>query len=328
MVDQDDTQDPFQLASEPHRTKGRGLRISISERLRVARKIPQAVVKVTSFCHGPRHATRHLDYITRQGDLPLEKDSGEVLLDREEQQAVLADWVFDSRKRSRDTANIVFSMPPGADLEALRRSVRKVGLRAFEGHEWVFAVHNDRHHPHAHMMVAMRGWDSDKKMRLRKADLFELRKVFAEAAREEGVQLAATPRYVRGVGRRALRQDLYFMKKRGVELHVERDAAREAIQAVKSKSEDSKPWEDAMNARHEAEKKLNLEYAQRLRLTAEQKSEDERKALLRAAESLERLAHTLPTPKTRRQAWMEHASKKLDSQKEKPAQKQGQEREV
>jgi len=329
-VTKPDAESVFKLRPPPHRTKGRGLRISISERLRVARRIPQAVVKVTSFCHGLRHVSRSLDYITRKGTLPLEKDNGEVLLGRDAQDELAADWSmdFDFHKRSRDTANLVFSMPPGSDVDALRGAVRKVGQRAFQDHEWVFAIHEDRSHPHAHMMVQMRGRENGKKLRLRKADLFHLRELFAEAAREEGVQLAASPRSARGVGRKGIRQDLYFMKQRGIDLRVEREAAQEAIQAAKNKTSEAKPWEDAMAVRHEAEQELNARYAERLRSEAEYKPPEEKKKLMRAAEDLERLAKTLPKPKSRRQAWIEQVSKKLESQQEKLIQKADEGREI
>jgi hypothetical protein len=91
-----------------------------------------------------------VDYITRKGKLELETESRERITDRQEAKALVANWSRDfDRGRSRDAVHIVFSMPFGSDEDALRESVRKVGARAFPDQEWVFAIHQDKNHPHA-----------------------------------------------------------------------------------------------------------------------------------------------------------------------------------
>ena len=57
---------------------------SISDRLRVARKTPQAVIKITSHNHGKAAVKRRLDYISREGELMLETEIGERLLGNDE----------------------------------------------------------------------------------------------------------------------------------------------------------------------------------------------------------------------------------------------------
>jgi len=51
------------------------LRDVLAERLRAARRIPQAVVKVTSYAGGKAHVAHHLRYISRNGALALETDT-------------------------------------------------------------------------------------------------------------------------------------------------------------------------------------------------------------------------------------------------------------
>ena len=58
--------------------------------------------------------------------------------------------------------------------------------RRFQGHEAVFAIHEDKKHPHAHVVVKMFNVETEKKLRLNRPDLYRLREIFAEAAREEG----------------------------------------------------------------------------------------------------------------------------------------------
>ena len=95
------------------------LRLPAEERVRASRRLPQAVVKVTSYCKGLCQTRKHVSYISRKGELPLEKDGGEKIEGLENQQEILTDWSkdFEDRKNGRDTANIVFTMPPGSSPE-------------------------------------------------------------------------------------------------------------------------------------------------------------------------------------------------------------------
>ena len=150
--------------------KGRGISIpmSLAERLLAARGVRQAVIKITGFGRGPRGVADAMAYISREGKLPLEKDTGELIQKGscEEQRELVKEWSIDfgGRKRSRDSAQIVFSMPPGSDPEALRRAVRATGARAFPDNEWVFGIHLDTDHPHAHMAVKMCGKENGNKL--------------------------------------------------------------------------------------------------------------------------------------------------------------------
>ena len=206
--------------------KGHGLyvRLPLAERLRAAKGVRQAVVKVRSFGHGVKGVRKSMDYISRAGTLPLETESGTIITGREELGDLVRDWAvdFDQRKDSRDSAHIIFSMPPGSDPEALRRAVRAVGARAFRGHEWVFAIHQDKNHPHAHMVLKMRSREQDLKLDFKKTDLHRLREIFAQAAREQGVQLAASPRAARGVGRKAAHHSFYYLRSKGIEPDMEK----------------------------------------------------------------------------------------------------------
>jgi len=298
--------------------KGRGfsIQLPLAERLRAARGFRQAVVKVTGFGRGTRGVGKAMDYISRDGALPLEKDSGELIKGRDEQKALIKEWSmdFDGHERSRDTAQIVFSMPPGSKVEALRKAVRATGERAFPDHEWVFAMHEDRKHPHAHMMVKMRGKEKGKKLQLRKADLRELRGLFAEASREQGVMLAASPRAARGIGPTAERQAIYRLRQKGIIPNVERATVKEILSEAERGPLQEKPWEKAMRERNERERGLYREEAEKLRARAagkEGQGDPERKeTLLHAAHDLELFATAMPRPKSRRQAMLEKAQAK------------------
>jgi len=281
--------------------KGRGLgvRLPLAERLRAARRVPQAVVKVVSF---PRNKTRLRElmaYISREGKLPLETEKGDLVTDLEGQRELAEMWAlfFDGRKKSRQAVHIVFSMPPGSDPDALRKAVRTVVTRHFAGHRAVFGIHEDRKHPHAHAVIHMRG--PAKKLELRKSDLHRLREVFAEAAREQGVMLAASPRAARGVGRKGVRQAVHHLRAKGVVPEVQNQAAREFMEETKRGVLVEKPWEAAMRHRHDLEKQAYVEEAQRLRTASEQANARDKEAMREAAKVLDLYSKTMPTPITR-----------------------------
>jgi len=295
---------------------GRGLylHLPLAERLRAARGVPQAVVKVMKkFPHGAKGVSACMDYISREGELPLETESGEVILGRPDRKALVKNWAvdFDQRKDSRDAAHIVFSMPAGSPVEALKAAVRTVGHKVFAGHEWVFAVHTDKKHRHAHMVLKMRGRESNKKIDFKKADLHRLREQFAEAAREQGVELAASSRAARGVGRKGVSQAVFQLRQKGIRPDVDKDAHQEAYRDLIDNNWNPKPWEAAMAQRNKREREANLQEAAELRKAAALKTQQEREQLLRDARLLEQFAQRMPQAKSWRQEVMEKAFAKV-----------------
>jgi hypothetical protein len=283
--------------------KGRGL--PLAERLRAARGVPQAVVKVASFPRSQKRLRELMEYISRDGTLPLETELGDEVTTLEEQKELAALWArtFDHRKNSREAVHLIFSMPRGSPVEALRKAVRKVVVTHFPGHRAVFGIHQDRKHPHAHVLLHMRG--PHKKLELRKGDLHRLREVFAEAAREQGVMLAASPRAARGIGRKGFRRSVHNMRARGITPKVHEEAAREVMAEVQRGDLGEKPWETAMRHRHDLEKEAYVEEAQRLRSAASSADARDCQAMLEAAKVLDLYARTMRPPQTRRMSWID-----------------------
>jgi type IV secretion system T-DNA border endonuclease VirD2 len=306
-----------------HRVKGRGLYVSLSraERVRAARGMKQAIVKVSSYSRGAKGVADNLRYISRKGELELEKDTGEVIKTLEEQKELITSWSidFDTRKNSRDTANIIFSMPPGSKVEALRQAVRATGARVFPDNEWVFAIHEDRAHPHAHMTVKMRGREKGKKLELRKADLRQLRGIFAEAAREQGVMLAASSRAERGIGRKAVRQPLYHMRQKKIKLEIDTQTIREVAREIDQHDWKEKPWDRAIFERNKQEREEYKKTAAELRQEAAKETRQQvREQLLKDAEASDQFAKTMPKARTKRQAWKEFLwQKRQEKEREK-----------
>lgn len=302
----------------------KGHSLSLGARLQAARGTPQAVVKVISYGHGAKAVSQSIDYISREGELPLETESGDIVLGRAEQKELVKNWSrdFGSRKGSRDSVHLAFSMPKGSDPEKLRGAVRTVLGRHFPGQEAVFAIHTDRPHPHAHVVIKMRSRETGKQLRLNMPEIHKLREAFAKAACEQGVELAASPRAARGVGKKSTGQAIHHMRQRGITPRVERQAVDEIISEFERGLTGEKPWEVAMRERNQKERKAYREEAEQLRAVATQQkiAQDQatRQALLKAAADLERFSKDMPEPKTRRQALLAWASKQFGFQRSRP----------
>jgi hypothetical protein len=177
----------------------------ISDRLRVARKTPQAVIKITSHNKGKRAVKRRLDYISREGELMIETETGERLQGKEEINALLEEWAedFSSRANGRDSTSIVLSFPKGTDTQKAYVIAQEF-LQDQYGHNWryAFAGHKDTDHYHVHAVIKAVGMNG-RALPVKKANLREWREHMAEKARENGLELDASPRFARGLSDKA-----------------------------------------------------------------------------------------------------------------------------
>jgi hypothetical protein len=177
---------------------------SISDRLKVARGLPQAVIKITSHSHGKSAVHRRLDYISREGELMIETETGERLLGREETKSLLNEWSedFGRRKGGRDASCIVLSFPEGVDHGTAYKIAQEFLAEQYgDNFRYAFAAHADTEHYHVHAVVKTIGLDG-RALPTYKADLREWRINMAEKARQHGLALDASPRFARGVSDR------------------------------------------------------------------------------------------------------------------------------
>jgi hypothetical protein len=153
--------------------------------------------------------------------------------------------------------------------------------------------------------MKMQGRKKKKRLRLRKEDLHHLRETFAEAAREEGVELAVSPRAARGVGRKGMKQAPYHLRQKKMIPIAEKETAQETVFELQKGRIEEKPWEKAMQKRNQAEREAYQSEAVKLRAAAARQSQQDRAMLLQAAADLERFSETMPKPKTLRQTLLE-----------------------
>ena len=208
---------------------------------------------------------------------------------------------------------LFFPCPQVSDPDALRRAVRTVAHEAFPDHQWVFAIHEERKHVHAHMLVKMRGREQGKKLMFKKADLYRLREMFAEAGRAQGVPLAASSRAARGVGRKGMSQAIIQLREKKILPNVWKEAY---LETLKERDLPEKPWEKAMRERNQIERAAYQEEAQKLRVAAAvQEDLKKKEAMLKAASDLERFSRTMPKAMSRRQVWLERERQKREDQR-------------
>lgn len=219
----------------------------------VTRRAPEVMLKITGFGRGGRHVMSHLEYITRKGKISIENDRGELFNKTADIKEFLKEWnesIGDGRrhKNQRDTMHMILSMPASTDPEVVRAGVKQFTSKIFGGnHEYIFALHTDEPHPHCHVSVKMLGFDG-RRLNPRKADLQSWREHFAEAIRDQGVEAEATPRRVRGVVRKAKRQAIYHIEKRGA---VPRVQAMKVKEAADNLSQAAAPISASWEARSE-----------------------------------------------------------------------------
>lgn len=227
---------------------------------RITARTPEVMVRISGKAKGAKHVEAHLRYITREGELVAEDECGQLVIGRRMVSETASAWMDGStlnrRRNSRDTVNLVLSMPAGTDREKLHDAARLFGQRAFAGsYSYLLVRHDDTDHPHCHLTVRSLGFDGHRLNPMR-ADLQAWRELFAEACREKGIAAEATPRRVRGVVKKAQRQAIRHAdrdKKTGPRSTVQKGKVREALAAVLRDGTDHvHPWDRAIHSQRTA----------------------------------------------------------------------------
>ena len=218
-------EDLWRPVARPRRVPDRGVLstpgrspAAVKARLaRIAARAPEVIVKITGRTKGAGHLRAHLEYIARDGALPLEGRDGERLQGREAIRERGADWGADDLTGRADgslSISIVLSMPAGTPAGRMRDAARAFAAEMFAGrHDYVFALHTDAGHPHVHLAVRTLG-TGGVRLNPRKADLDAWRQSFARHLRARDIAAEATPRRARGVVRKAERMPLRKLRDR------------------------------------------------------------------------------------------------------------------
>lgn len=313
--------------------KSRDLNIDLSsgkvkEAHRASQKLPQAILKISSYSRGGDRALAHGLYISRNGNEELEDPQGNILKNPKELKARLAEWEgdFDKRKNSRDTVNIILSAPKGSDPGQVENAVREFAKKNFEkNNDYLFAIHTDTDHPHGHLMVKMRGHDGEK-LNLGKKELRDMRQSFSEILRENGVEVDATPRLARGNGQRGKSIAIKKMEERKVSPYIKIDGEKVDIQkaaykdVIKDKNrgekQSEKPWAKAARAKTEKYKEEYKEIGEAL-IAASKVSPEHSKGFLKMGTDILTHANSIPVPKSKREVIEDQLTKVASNNKSK-----------
>ena len=162
---------------------------------RHTKRAPEVMVKVSGFGYNNTHTANHFDYISRNGKLELEDETGLVYQDQQTIHQLAKDWNesdFQQRKRTRHSTHLVLSMPFGTEPKAVKQAVRAFAQKAFsENYQYVFALHTDTESPHVHLTIKNLGFDG-KRLHVKKGLPQVWREQFAEELEMLGVEAEAT----------------------------------------------------------------------------------------------------------------------------------------
>ena len=181
-------------------------------RAAVQPRAKQVVVKITGGGKGLLAVAAHFRYIARQGkpevggrgqSLELEDERGNKITGAEAIKDLQYDWrmagsYISDESHRKEAFNIVLSMPAGTDAARVLDSARAFAKETFEGHKYVFALHDDTDSPHVHLAVRAERSDG-KRLNPRKADLQKWRERFASQLQDRGISAVATRASTRGV---------------------------------------------------------------------------------------------------------------------------------
>lgn len=204
------------------------------------KKAPEVMVKISGASKGMSKLRNHVDYISRNGNVELEDQQGNVYFGRGSVEDTLLDWQEnqnipnrEKEGRRREALHVILSMPANTDRDNVKNAARDFAKQAFGNHDWFMAEHRDEAHPHVHFVVKMAD-DSGKRLNPRKADLQLWRENFAKKLNEHGIEANATPRPIRGKTRRPKSQAQYHAIKNKRPLKTDQIRRREVVEAAKA----------------------------------------------------------------------------------------------
>jgi len=169
------------------------------------RRAPQVMVKVTGGGRGMKAIAAHFRYISKNGQLQIEDDRGNVERGRDVLAGIERQWRYggaysDDVGHRREAFNVMLSMPKGTDPLILQKAAREFAKIEFGDHRYVMVLHTHQANPHVHLSVKAESKHGER-LNPRKADLHRWRETFAERLREWGIDAEATRQAVRGAVR-------------------------------------------------------------------------------------------------------------------------------
>jgi hypothetical protein len=174
---------------------------------------PEVFVKGRTAASSRRAVVEHVEYVTRDGDLPLELDEGDAIRGPDVGQQLVREWNLDLSAgeflpaahrgvRSGAPARLyvlTFSAPAGVEPTIVRAAARATTARiAGEHQRWATVLHTDRPHPHVHAVLKAES-EEGRRRNVTREEYLHWRGFFAEELRARGVDAVASHRRSRGL---------------------------------------------------------------------------------------------------------------------------------
>ncbi len=263
---------------------------------RTARRVPEAVVRITGRQNGGGHVLANFAYISRLGhgeenELGLETSEGDVLRDGRDMQMLAKEWHEyemdgDARRKGATSISMILSMPAGTDPDRLKGAALDFAREEFANRSWVASLHIDRDHPHVHLTFARRDHDG-RRFHPNREDLFRYRQRFAEKLRGRGIEANATPARARGIDPKHEPIAAIKMREKGLVPRIDKSRVQRAEQLRKQGVAD--PVRAVLSARQAT---VRAAYVKSIsELSASSTAADQL-----IARSLERFVATMPEP--------------------------------
>ncbi|UVT17049.1 MAG: relaxase/mobilization nuclease domain-containing protein [Nitrospira sp.] len=209
----------------------------------MVRHAPQVVVKLVKAPKGMKGISNNLTYISRDGQLEIEDQDGQVIQGRAAVEDLKTEWrdggmPIAADSTMRDAFHLVLSMPTRTDPLSVQRAAREFAKREFSGFQYAMVLHtfetdpdpDPAPHPHVHLTVKAASLDGAR-LNPRKADLQRWREGFAESLREHGIEATTTSRLHRTNQERWTVRHLHEASRKGKTLERMKRTTRRSVQA-------------------------------------------------------------------------------------------------
>ena len=226
--------------------------MEVRQRIRAAVRpgATQVVVKISGGGRGTLAIAAHMRYISRQGkpevggrgeSLELEDENGDKISGAQAIKDLHSDWRYAGSyvpddTRRREACNIVLSMPAGTPSRHVLDTARDFARETFDGHKYIFVLHEDTDSPHVHLAVKSERRDGVR-LNPHKADLQRWRERFAALLQDRGINAIATRSSTRGV--RRVPRELWHARKPAGTVHK---AQREASTSSSARKRAIEAW--------------------------------------------------------------------------------------
>ena len=194
-----------------------------------ARGSGAAIASLKSFAKSARSARNMVDYISRDGDLELMDQDGNVIQDAEDRADVLEGWGFSfpEKEGRRFAAHFVLSTPEGSDEQATQRAAREWAAENLFEFDYVGCLHTDTANPHYHLIVA-RNPDSPL-LKWGPGELEDMRESWATIGTDNGIPMVALRRSDRGLRTSAPNSSTYYQRQKVGYTRSDLEAAQEVL---------------------------------------------------------------------------------------------------